>query len=223
LLSKSNVLNFNPQWLHHPNAPWLLSGLFHGLLAAAIASMFVQRSPRTESLDITVIESPKAGPTALNIAKPEPKKEAPKPRSVFGVSRKSLTADAQDTAAPDIKAGNTVAKAPDQEKLRDDDADSIPIPTEEYLVSEMPSLAQEIRIPYPPDAKQKGIEGPVVMDILIDSQGRVREARLLQGPDESLNQAALAAVKGFMFKPARVQDKPVAVRIRYAYRFVLER
>ena len=61
------------------------------------------------------------------------------------------------------------------------------------------------------------------MDILIDATGHVRDAKLLQGPDESLNQAALAAVRGFVFKPAMVQDKPVAVRIRYAYRFVLER
>jgi protein TonB len=185
--------------------------------------MFVHRGTPTESLDITVIETPKAAPNPLNISKPQPKKEAPKPRAVFGASRKSITAAPQDTSAPEGKAGNTVAKAPDQERLRPEDADSLPIPTEEYLVSEMPSLAQEVRIPYPPEAKQKGIEGPVVMDILIDTQGRVRDAKLLQGPDESLNQAALTAVRGFVFKPARVEDKPVAVRIRYAYRFVLER
>lgn len=129
----------------------------------------------------------------------------------------------QDSASEEVKAGNTLAKTPDQEKLRPEDADSLPVPTEEYLVTEMPKLAQEVRVAYPPDARQKGIEGPVVMDLLIDATGRVRDAKLLQGPDESLNQAALVAVRGFVFKPAMVQDKAVAVRIRYAYRFVLER
>jgi protein TonB len=189
----------------------------------AIASLFIHRPHVPESVDLTVIEAPKAGPTALNISKPEPKKEAPKPRSVFGLSRKSMTAPRTDSAAPDLKAGNTVAKAPDNNPLKPSDADSLPIPTEEYLVTEMPSLAQEVRIPYPPEARQRGIQGSVVMDILIDAEGHVRDAGLLQGPDESLNQAAIKAVRGFVFKPARVDDKPVAVRIRYAYRFVLER
>jgi protein TonB len=219
LQSRSNALN---PILRNPQSPWLVSGLVHAALAAFIASMFIHRASRTENLDITVIEAPKQDPKAMNIAKPEPKKEIEKPRAVFGVSRKALTAPT-DTAAEEVKAGNTVAKTPDQEKLRPDDADSLPVPTEEYLVTAMPKLASEIRVAYPAEAKQKGLEGPVVMDILVDATGRVRDAKLLQGPDESLNQAALAAVRGFMFTPAMVQDKAVAVRIRYAYRFVLER
>jgi TonB family protein len=185
--------------------------------------MFVRHPRAPEQVDISVIESPKQAPQALSLSKPEPpKKEEKKPRAVFGVSRNAVTAP-DDRSAEDVKAGNTVAKAPDQEKLKPEDADSLPVPSEEYLVTQMPELAQEVRVPYPPEARQKGIEGAVVMDILIDASGKVREARLIQGPDESLNQAALTAVKGFVFKPARVQDKPVAVRIRYAYRFVLER
>jgi protein TonB len=184
--------------------------------------MFITPSHRTENLDITVLENPKTETKAISVSKPEPKKNTPKPRAVFGISRKALTAP-DDSGAEEVKAGNTVAKTPDQEKLKPEDADSLPVPTEEYLVSSMPKLAEEVRVPYPPEARRKGIEGPVVMDLLIDATGHVREATLLQGPDESLNQAALAAVKGFRFTPALVQDKPVAVRIRYAYRFVLER
>lgn len=184
--------------------------------------MFITPSHRPESVDITVIENPRTEVKPMSIAKPEPKKDIPKPRAVFGISRKALTSP-NDSAAETVKAGNTVAKTPDQEKLKQEDADSLPIPTEEYLVTSMPKLSQEVRVPYPLEARKKGVEGPVVMDLLIDATGHVREATLLQGPDESLNQAALAAVKGFLFRPAQVQDKPVAVRIRYAYRFVLER
>jgi protein TonB len=87
----------------------------------------------------------------------------------------------------------------------------------------MPELKSEFRIPYPPEAKQKGIQGAVVMDILIDAQGTVRDAKLIEGPGSGLNEAALEAVKKFKFSPAFMQDKPVAVKIRYAYRFILER
>jgi protein TonB len=177
---------------------------------------------KSESVDISVVDVPKTPPKVLSISRPEPKPVEKKvPRAVFGVSRKAITSDTADSV--DAKAGNTLAKAPDQEKLNPDDPDALPVPTEEYLVSRMPELAQEVRIPYPPDAKKRGIEGPVVMDLLIDANGKVRESKLVSGPDASLNSAALEAVKGFVFKPALIQDKAVAVRIRYAYRFVLER
>jgi outer membrane biosynthesis protein TonB len=46
---------------------------------------------------------------------------------------------------------------------------------------------------------------------------------LIEGPNAELNAAAMAAAKGFQFSPALIRNKPVVVRIRYTYRFVLER
>ncbi len=86
----------------------------------------------------------------------------------------------------------------------------------------MPKLLREVHIPYPPSAKARGLEGSVVLNLLIDADGKVRDAQLVQGIAEDLNHAALQAVQKFQFKPAQVADQPVAVRIRYAYRFVLE-
>lgn len=63
----------------------------------------------------------------------------------------------------------------------------------------------------------------MIMNLLIDDSGKVREASLIEGPDAELNAAAMAAAKGFRFSPAMIQKQPVAVRIRYIYRFVLER
>ncbi|MBI3557123.1 MAG: energy transducer TonB [Deltaproteobacteria bacterium] len=140
-------------------------------------------------------------------------------RAVYGLSRKAITSNDGEI----LKAGNTVAKAPDEEVLKPGDADSLPTPTDEYLVTRMPELASEARIPYPPEAQKKNVEGPVVMDILIDQAGAVRDAKLVSGPGAGLNEAALTAVRNFKFKPALLQDKPVAVRIRYAYRFVLQK
>lgn len=217
--SRSNALN--P--CGAGSSPWVVSGALHALLAAAIALLLFGRDYRPESVEIAVIDAPAqpSKPVAIQ-SRPRPEKKAAKqPRAVFGASRKSIVSDAPDAA--DVKAGNTVAKAPDQEQLKPEDPDSLPVPTEEYLVTQMPELAQEVRVPYPPEAKRKGAQGAVVMDILIDAAGKVREAKLVQGPEDSLNAAALEAVRGFAFKPARIQDQAVPVRIRYAYRFVLER
>lgn len=176
---------------------------------------------RNNSVEIAVIESPKAVPQAVNVSRAQPK-VAPKaqPRAVYGVSRKAIT---DDTQSETVKAGNTVAKEVDAVKMKASDVDTLPVPTDEYLVQKMPVLLSEVKIPYPPEAKKNGIEGPVIMDVLIDQAGSVRDAKLISGPSEELSRAALKAVMQFKFNPAVMQDKPVAVRIRYAYRFILER
>jgi periplasmic protein TonB len=102
-----------------------------------------------------------------------------------------------------------------------EDEGSLPVPAEEFLVTQMPRLKHEVRLPYPPEAKAKNIQGLVVLNVLIDDQGKVRQAELVEGPGYGLNEAALKAIYSFEFSPAVIDKKPVAVRIRYAYRFVL--
>ena len=201
------------------NRDWLTSLALHGLVAAGALLIFRNhdRIPR-RAVEVEVIEVSKAAPKTVEITHVKKEKALPVQHQVFGVSRKSITSEQGEA----LKVGNTVAKAPDQEVLRPGDPDLLPVPSEEYLVTQMPSLKTEVRIPYPPDAKKKGIEGAVVMDLLIDSSGTVRDVKLIEGPAESLNSAAVSATRHFQFTPAMIQDKPVAVRIRYAYRFILE-
>jgi protein TonB len=170
-------------------------------------------------VEFEVFEAPTqaANPIRLQPKPIAPPKPVQAPRAVFGSATDALKSD----SGLEVKAGNTVAKAQDDLKLRDDDAKSLPIPTEEYLVTKMPTLVGDFRIPYPPEAKKKGVQGPVLMDLLIDTKGVVRQAALLQGPGEGLNEAALEAVKQLKFQPAEVEGKPVSVKIRYSYKFVL--
>jgi protein TonB len=216
-----------------PSGVWRLdsralrgSFLIHASLATAylllvILPQLLSGQSRTEVIGFDVIEAPRVAPQPLEAAPPKPEKKAPQPRSVFGLSRKAMTSSSDDSA-PTAKAGNTLAKEQDREKLRPDDADSLPIPTDEYLVSEMPVLISDFRVPYPPDARKAGVQGAVILDLLIDGEGRVRQAAVAQKLFPSLDDAALKAASSLKFKPARVAEKTVAVRIRYAYRFVLE-
>lgn len=199
----------------HEINPWFISTMAHALLfGAPLLLMLAHWKPGNSDLVIDIVEAPKQAP--VTISKPKPA-EAPKSRQVFGVSRKAVTSE----EGLDVKQGNTLAKAPDNEKLRPTDEASLPVPTEDYLVTQMPQLEKEIVIPYPPDVKKRGIQGVVTMDLLIDSGGNVRKVDLVDGPDPELNSAAVSAAMGFKFKPALIQDKPVAVRIRYAYKFVI--
>lgn len=201
---------------------WRVSAGVHLGLAAALALVLFPWGRRRETVDFEVYEAPKVATAPIRISKPIPEEKPPAKRAVFGASRKAMT-DASNADAPALKAGNTVAKDPDTERLRRGDADSLPIPTEEYLVTAMPVLEADFRIPYPPEARKAKVQGRVLMKLLIDADGKVRRADLISGPGYGLNEAAVEAMKNFRFRPARVQDRPVAVEIQFAYNFVLER
>lgn len=149
--------------------------------------------------------------------------EAIKPKAVFGLNRKALTTSQESAEnSATLKQGNTIAKEQDQEKLMDEDPSALPNPADEFLVTSMPVLIAEVRIPYPKAAREASIEGPVVMELLIDAEGKVRNVTLISGPGYGLNEAAMEAVHGIKFKPAKIDQQAVAVKIRYTYRFVLE-
>jgi periplasmic protein TonB len=214
------------RWSQNLRAPLPLSFLLHlGFVLVVTIVMIAPEIRFRRKVEFEVIQYPAQASNLMQIKPPkEEVKPPPKevPRAVFGVSRKAMTADAGVKDAAEVKQGNTVAKAQDDLQLDKNDADNLPIPTDDFLISAMPRLKAEVRIPYPEQAKKAGIEGPVVMDLLIDTEGLVRRVDLIKGPGFGLNEAALQAAEKFQFIPGRVGEQSVAVKIRYTYRFVLE-
>ncbi len=144
-------------------------------------------------------------------------------RRVFGVNRNALTVESSSDSSVEVKKGNTLAKENDSLALNDDDPDLVGVePVEEFLVTELPKVEKDFRVPYPAEAKSKGIAGAVTFDLLIDASGQVRDVKLISGPGSPLDEAAQEGVRKIKFRPARVGNQNVAVRIRYVYRFVLE-
>ncbi len=208
-------------------SPLVQSCLLHALILLVIVGLIFKPKSEKKIVRFDVYEVPKVVPKTLNLEPPKldtakPVPPPPETKKVFGITRKTLTATTTDSVGPEIKTGNTIAKEMDDLKLDPKDADTLPIPADEFLVTSMPILISEIRITYPEVAKKAGIEGPVVMDLLIDEQGKVRQVNLIKGPGFGLDDAALAAIKNFQFRPAKIKDQSVAVKIHYTYRFVLE-
>ncbi|MGE0633935.1 MAG: TonB family protein [Pseudobdellovibrionaceae bacterium] len=224
--SKSSAAHFklNNSWLQEP---WIQSVLLHVFVigALSIVVLITSKLQPAKPLKFTVIEKevldltkPSTPEKVIDITQKLPEKVIEPRKRVFGLNKEAL--QNESAQAVEVKAGNTIAKEQDNEKLDPNDAGPLPIPADEYLVTAMPKLKSEMRIAYPADARAKKIEGAVVMEILIDEKGKVRKARVLEGPSE-LTQAALKAIYSFEFQPALVDSKPVAVQIRYSYRFVL--
>jgi protein TonB len=75
---------------------------------------------------------------------------------------------------------------------------------------------------YPPEAAKNGIEGAVIVKILVDDTGRVTEAKLVKGVGYGLDQKALELARKLRFEPGRdTADRPVSVRISWTFHFTL--
>ena len=80
----------------------------------------------------------------------------------------------------------------------------------------------EIQRPiYPRAAYDKRIEGTVLLELLIDSEGRVARSRVLRSVP-GLDEAALASVQTWKFRPAVKGGKPVPTIAHAPVSFRLE-
>jgi len=158
----------------------------------------------------------------------KPKDEAPPPPNeepeaapqraplVVGLSMSSTTTGG-GFAAP---VGNTLyGKAPERAPAEAKPY-SAPRYTPIYQVDSAPVLVSDFR-EYPKEAQQAGIEGTVTLSITIDTEGSVVNARVLKGPGNGLNEAALEAIRKCKFKPAMKAGQPVSTEIEYRYTFQL--
>jgi protein TonB len=89
-------------------------------------------------------------------------------------------------------------------------------------VSEPPKTLQR-RLPrYPAAAAAAETEGVVVLELLIDATGRVARARVVEArPPGVFESAALSAIRGWRFRPARDGGERVPVLARKTLRFEL--
>ena len=76
---------------------------------------------------------------------------------------------------------------------------------------------------YPPGARRRGYEGTVMMEVLVDRQGKVREMRLFESSGyDILDRAAMRAVKGWVFEPARQGEEVVEMWVKVPLTFRLK-
>jgi TonB family protein len=76
---------------------------------------------------------------------------------------------------------------------------------------------------YPDIARKANIEGKVRVEVLIDTHGKVRDARIVQesGANIGFEEAALEAAWKGEWRPAMQNNQPVAVRVSYPVVFKL--
>ncbi len=75
---------------------------------------------------------------------------------------------------------------------------------------------------YTEEAKEAGIEGLVVLSLVVDPEGNTRDIHVVQKLGHGLDEAAIAAVKACKFSPGEHNGQAVAVKIpSFKLRFVM--
>jgi len=74
-------------------------------------------------------------------------------------------------------------------------------------------IVHMVKPAYPVEAKKKGIEGLVRIDLTVNTKGEVTKATVVSGPEE-LREAAVTAVRQWRYKPLDVDFK-VTVDVNY--------
>lgn len=84
-----------------------------------------------------------------------------------------------------------------------------------------PGLLREVKPEYTEDARRRGVEGDVVLEIVVRSDGGVGDVKILQGLGAGLDERAIDAVRQWRFSPARRLGTPVDVVVEVSIEFKL--
>ena len=72
-------------------------------------------------------------------------------------------------------------------------------------------------------ARKAGAQGVVILEAVIDEEGRVTNLRILKGVSRELDQAALDAVSQWKYQPATLENRAVKVIFNLTVKFQLQR
>jgi TonB family protein len=110
-------------------------------------------------------------------------------------------------------------QASDMEKASAVEPDQVPAISAD---SAEDGILHRVEPEYPEEARQQGIQGPVVVDLDIGVDGKVGEAKIVSGPP-LLAQPVVDAVKQWVFQPHSVNGQLVPMQRRITLNFRLPR
>jgi TonB family protein len=172
-----------------------------------------QNAPSAVVVDVPAVvrpSSPKpAVPPTAQVSKPKTTSDSPDGLVVYEQG-KVVFRTAPKSASP---GSAPVQKALEKEGEAGDESDTDASSTNSYLV-------ERVAPKYPEQAREEHIQGPVIMNALVGTDGAVRELKVISG-DPRLAKAATDAVRQWRFQPHRRNGRPVEFETRITVNFTL--
>jgi protein TonB len=88
----------------------------------------------------------------------------------------------------------------------------------------LPRVTKEVRPQYTTEAQAQRIEGTVLLDVVVLSDGSVGDVKVTRSLDSvyGLDASAVSAMKQWQFAPGTKDGQPVAVRVAVEMNFTLK-
>jgi TonB family protein len=110
---------------------------------------------------------------------------------------------------------DTVHEAP-MPRYKPDDVEFVSVDAQPVPVKQVPAT-------YPDEARASKLAGTVWVKCLVGKEGKVTKAVVARSDAAIFNKAAITAARQWIFSPARLKGKPVAVWAVMPFRFTLEK
>lgn len=187
-----------------------------------------EKNSKTEITTFRMVDLPKqkiSSPAKKKVIVPKanatPKKQNHMPQAAESIEHKQPDEQTEqtDSATEEVNIENSAAESTGENEKFFNAAE----------VSVLPSLPTRVlrqRLHYPKEARQRGIEGIVYLQLYINSKGVVEKVEILhEKPDSSygFGMAAKNALLGIKGTPAKYNGNAVGVIFRYPVRFTLEK
>ena len=218
---------------HMGRALLLSSGALLLLLAivGAVAPLLGTTKPAPVILPVEImpqikehrIDPPK--PIAPPLPHPTPQAHSPVAKPAIPVPVPDAAPTPIETPTPtpsNTDAGPAIPSGPSTGTTTGVGDDALPSPDAPTYVEQLPTVVKSVKPIYPTLPKEAGIEGLVVVKVLVGKDGHVLDVLLsdkIQVP--MLNEAALTAARQWMFTPGMDNGRAVACWITIPFRFRL--
>ena len=88
-------------------------------------------------------------------------------------------------------------------------------------MDQSPQIFSQVAPVYPSDLRERGIQGVAIVEMLVDSSGRVVEAKAVRSTVPEFGVQAVAAAKQWSFVPAQAGGRTISSRIQVPFEFVM--
>jgi len=218
---------------------FLLSLIFHGLIAAGIA-IYINYAPAPDelaqldltSVDLSFAETPDETAAAAPASAPMPPTPPPKPSE----HEPEPPPEEAQSVDPSMPAPNTTdLPQPEETSEKFEDSKSTVQPSTSDLqptsaiaprqakVDAPPKPRRNIKPDYPRESRQRGEQGDVTLEIDVNAQGTVDDVRVAKSSGfPLLDEAAIIAARAARFTPAKSGGKSVSSTARLTLNFKLK-
>lgn len=225
--------------IDHNRARWpvwcaasVLSCVFTLLWAMALSSILLRAQPieavEIQELELSMLPQAEVPPPTVQPKQPPPKTATPKTREAPRPPVPRVTPSTNENPAFTLPATDPPPEAASAEtKAEPTPVVETPIPAAPikieplFRLTRLPDFGDATTLKYPASEKNRGREGTVIAEFVIDAQGAVRDIKILKSASAIFDQAVINELSKTTFRPSYIGEHPVAARFRRPFEFKL--